>query len=149
MATQTDVTAIVSQQFQRVLEAEFGETRVGYREQAIKRFIAWMELNRRRALSRAAIPNPLLFAPSINAHLKIEKPFTVRIERSSGLVTAYAEEIGEFGEGAHVGEALEDLRKTIGELYLSLEELAANLGPDLQAVRAKLNEHVKRLSPRG
>ena len=67
-----------------------------------------------------AIPDPLWFAPTIDARLKIEKPFRVRIAHDGYVVTAVAQEIDEFGYGANAGDALWDLGKTIAELYFSL-----------------------------
>ena len=101
----------------------------------------------RKILSLMETPQPLLFAPTIDARLKIDRPFTVRIERSGDVTSAYAAEIEEFGQGRDSGEALYDLGKTIAELYFSLEQQAGVLGPDLQALQAKLQHHIRRVRP--
>jgi hypothetical protein len=95
----------------------------------------------------APIPRSLAFAPSIDPNLKIVKPFTVRVERCETTTAALAEEIEEFGYGDNISEALHDLGKTIAELYFSLEQHAANLGPGLQSLKTKLYEHIRRVRP--
>lgn len=94
-------------------------------------------------LALQAIPDPLWFAPTIDARLKIHEPFCVRISRSGEVVTAVAEEIEEFGYGPNASDALSDLGKTIAELYLSLE--GADLSGDLATVRAILERHIRRV----
>src|SRR5947209_918701 len=95
----------------------------------------------------APMTRSFVFAPSIDPRLKIMKPFTVRVERSDNTTAALAEEIEEFGYGDNTSEALHDLSKTIAELYFSLEDRAAHLGPDLQAMQAKLDQHIRRVRP--
>jgi hypothetical protein len=90
------------------------------------------------------VPNPLSFAPTIDARLKIKRPFLVRIERDGNVSAAVAEEINEFGYGCNTGEALMDLGRTIAELYLSLAS-ATNLSGDLARVRAVLEDHIQRV----
>jgi hypothetical protein len=92
------------------------------------------------------MPDPLWFAPTIDARLKIEQPFRVRIAHDGDIATAFAEEIDEFGYGPNVGYALSDLGKTIAELYLSLEGVP-NLSGDLARVRAILETHIRRVHP--
>ncbi|MGP8246808.1 MAG: hypothetical protein ACLQVN_20105 [Bryobacteraceae bacterium] len=99
-----------------------------------------------RTLNLQAIPNPLWFAPTIDARLKIEQPFCVRVAHDGGTATAVVEEINEFGYGAHAGDALSDLGKTIAELYFSLEK-ATDLSDDLARVRAILQAHIRRVHP--
>ncbi len=85
----------------------------------------------------------MLFAPSIDGRLKITESFVVKVERHDDVVTAWIEEIDEFGYGANSSEALRDLGETLAELYFSLRDHAGRLSPDLHAVWLKLNDHVK------
>lgn len=59
----------------------------------------------------------LLFAPTVDARVKIRQPFLVHLATADEGVSAYVDEIGEFGFGSNRGEALDDLAKTISELY--------------------------------
>jgi hypothetical protein len=97
-------------------------------------------------LDLRAIPDPLWFAPTIDARLKIVKPFRVVVARDGENVTATAEEIDEFGYGLNAGDALSDLGKTIAELYLSLEGALVVSG-ELARVRAVLETHIVRVHP--
>jgi hypothetical protein len=85
----------------------------------------------------------LLFALNVDGRLKISKPFIVSVERNEGLVTAWVEEINEFGYGSNSGEALYDLGKTLVELYFSLKDSIDRLSPDLRSVWLRLNEHIQ------
>jgi hypothetical protein len=91
--------------------------------------------------------NPLaekvLFALSPDGRLKIVKPFVVTVQRTEGVVTAWVEEMNEFGYGSNSGEAFHDLGKTLAELYFSLKETADRLSPDLHSVWLRLTEHIQ------
>ena len=92
-----------------------------------------------------AIPDPLSFAPMIDPRLKIRKSFKVRFHRCESGMTAYAEEIEEFGQGANSSEALIDLGKTIAELFFSLDAEADRLAAGLWSLRERLTEHIERV----
>jgi len=94
-------------------------------------------------LKRSTTAEKVLFAPSIDARLKITEPFVVKVERHEGVVTARIEEIDEFGYGSNSGEALYDLGQTLAELYFSLWDNAGRLSPDLHSVGLKLNAHIQ------
>lgn len=87
-------------------------------------------------------PKTIRLAAILDARLKVTKPFIVEVDRTGAQVTARAQEIEEFGIGPHTGDALEDLGKTIAELYFTLEQRAEDLGPDLRRVRAVLHQHL-------
>jgi hypothetical protein len=82
------------------------------------------------------------FAPAIDGRLKVHTPFRVHIVPSFEGVSAHAVEIDEFGHGANRGEALDDLGKTIAELYFSLASERDRLSPDLAGVLKALEGHV-------
>ncbi|MEK7403641.1 MAG: hypothetical protein AAB225_00900 [Acidobacteriota bacterium] len=94
-------------------------------------------------LKRRSIVEEVLFAPNIDARLKITKPFLVTVKRREGIMTAYIEEINEFGYGSNSAEALYDLGRTLSELYFSLKDAADRLSPDLTSVWLKLAEHIQ------
>jgi len=87
----------------------------------------------------------LLFAPAIDPRLKISSPFRVQIVRSNDGISAHIAEIEEFGHGANRGEALDDLGKTIAELYISLTSRREKLSTDLAGVLKSLEEHIIRV----
>jgi len=87
----------------------------------------------------------LLFAPSVDVRIKIRKPFLVHLASEGGGVSARVEEINEFGYGSNRGEALDDLGKTISELYFSLSTERDRLSDDLAGTLRILEEHVVRV----
>lgn len=89
--------------------------------------------------------NEILFAPRIDGRLKIYTPFRVRLTSSVKGVSARVEEIEEFGFGGNRGEALDDLAKTIPELYFSLQSDRERLSDDLRRVLSVLERHLIRV----
>lgn len=93
-------------------------------------------------LKRLMPKNDLLFAPALDVRLKVRLPFIVHLEAAEDGVTAHAKEIQEFGFGANRGEALDDLARTMSELYFSLDtdrdRLSNDLGRTLQVLEAHL-----------
>ena len=87
----------------------------------------------------------LLFAPLVDARLKVHTPFAVRIINSGDGVSAHAAEIQEFGYGTNRGEALDDLARTIAELYFSLDSERGRLSSDLDGVLKSLEQHITRV----
>jgi hypothetical protein len=88
------------------------------------------------------LPDPLLFAGTVDPRLKINTPFAVSTQRTHGRVIVQVLDIGEFGVGGSLGEALEDLGKTIAELYLTLKAERDRLSPELADIFAKLGGHI-------
>lgn len=72
-------------------------------------------------------------------------PFEVRFERTESGYAAVVQELDEYGLGATRAEALEDLGKTLQELYFSLERDESRLSSDLLAVWAGLKHHLARI----
>ncbi len=64
-----------------------------------------------------------------NPLLKLKEPLAVYLESDSEGVIAYCYDVDVFGNGETESEALEDLRKTISDLYSELESNKDNLGP--------------------
>jgi len=91
------------------------------------------------------VPDELLFAGAIHPELRIVAAFDVRFERVEGGYAAVVSELDEFGLGDTRSDALEDLRETLRELYLSLERDEPRLSGDLLSVWARLRSHVTRI----
>lgn len=91
------------------------------------------------------VPDELRYAGSIHPELRTVEPFEVRFERAENGYAAVIQEIDEYGLGETRSEALEDLRKTLQELYISLECDESKLSGDLLSVWTRLKQHVKRI----
>ena len=89
-----------------------------------------------------AVPDELLYAESVHPQLRTAKPFGVRFERTEAGYAAVVSELDEYGVGATRSEALEDLRHTLRELYLSLEQNEKRLSTELQSVWTELRTHL-------
>ena len=97
--------------------------------------------------SHGGVPGRLLFAPRIDPRLKITKPFDVVIEKTTRGVAARVDEITEFGYGSNRSEAVDDLGRTLAELYFFLRADVDRLSADLLSVYEKLQDHVELLRP--
>jgi hypothetical protein len=94
--------------------------------------------------TRMTVPEELLYAAAIHPELRTTLPFYVQFERTESGYAAVVHELDEYGLGCTRSEALEDLRKTLQELYLSLEHDESRLSEDLLSVWARLKNHVTR-----
>ncbi|MCZ6794483.1 MAG: hypothetical protein O7J95_12815 [Planctomycetota bacterium] len=74
---------------------------------------------------------------------RVETPLRVRTSKQEGRIVVEAVEINEFGFGNNFSEALADLQRAIVDLYLTLREDEARLGPDLQKVWTTLQEKIR------
>ncbi len=92
-----------------------------------------------------AVSDELLYAGSIHPELRTVEPFEVRFERVENGYAAVIRQIDEYGLGETRSEALEDLRKTLQELYISLERDESKLSGDLLSVWTQLKQHVRRI----
>jgi hypothetical protein len=90
-------------------------------------------------------PDRLLYGGAVHPELRTIVPFDVRFEPMESGFAAVVHELEEYGLGDTRSEALEDLRKTLQELYLSLERDQPRLSVDLLSVWARLNQHIKRI----
>jgi hypothetical protein len=128
-------TLVISQ-----IEKSSGEIRAPLNTRGVRAFAKGL-----REIPLREIPNPVLFAGFVHPSLRIEKPFSVLIHNQTSHFTAEVSSIEEFGVGSSVGEALEDLGKTLGELYFSLGAERLRLSPDLQNVLAILQDHLREI----
>ena len=74
--------------------------------------------------------------------LRIEKPIPVEVLRKKDGVTAVWRDIGESGHGVTMSDALDDLSRTLAELFFSLSDDAAIGTADLRKVRKTLHRHI-------
>jgi len=91
------------------------------------------------------VPDQLLYAGAIHPELRTVAPFEVRFEPTGGGYAAVAHDLEEYGLGDTRSDALEDLRKTLQELYLALERDEARLAADLLSVWTRLKSHISRV----
>ncbi len=73
---------------------------------------------------------------------RVVKPITLDVETRDDSVVATWAEIDEFGAGPSTSDAIEELGRTVAELYRSLQVEQENLGPDLHRVWDILREFV-------
>ena len=78
-----------------------------------------------------------------DGRFRVVHPFDVGFLLDGDSLVAEAAEINEFGFGSTYSEAVRDLQATIVELYLTLRDDQANLGPDIQQVWDILNNKVR------
>ena len=78
------------------------------------------------------IPGKILFGAMTDRRLRFRRPIQLEIYREDDLVVARACELDEFGCGANISEALEDIGKTLAEEYVFLHEQADHLSDDLR-----------------
>ena len=90
------------------------------------------------------VPDDLLYGGAVHPELRPVHPFAVHFERAENGYAAVVADLDEYGLGATRSEALEDLRHTMRELYLSLERDEQRLSADLQSTWAKLKTHLVR-----
>ena len=81
-----------------------------------------------------------------DARLRVIVPFTVQIAEDGGQFFAEAVGTEEFGAGATRAEAVSDLAFLLGDLYFSLEDQEAHLGPALQRTLELLRSHLRELA---
>jgi hypothetical protein len=98
----------------------------------------WMErLIGRRSLLLYSLRHP---------RLRLRNPIAVSLEDDGVQTIASAYDLDLFGHGETEGEALDDLRRTIVDLYASLKESADTRGPLSQQVWEYLSDVVEELS---
>jgi len=87
-------------------------------------------------------PDRILLGTLSDQGFRVIKPIAVSLEVRDDSTIASWPAVDEFGTGASISNAVEDLGRTVAELYRTLQLDAARLGPDLHAVWEKLQEFV-------
>jgi hypothetical protein len=75
--------------------------------------------------------------------VQLTKPIPVTITSDDGVVTAYWEEVAEYGTGRDRAEAIEDLGRTVSSLLKSLSREETSLGTEMKQLLALLRTHMK------
>jgi hypothetical protein len=88
-------------------------------------------------------PDRIKLGSLSDGRLRVRRPIQVNIQRKRNAVVASWEPAGEFGYGRNTSEALDDLAKTVAELYYELQGRLPDLGPDLRKVWDVLSSHVE------
>ena len=91
------------------------------------------------------VAEKVLSSEPIDPNLRTIVPFEVCFERTENGYAAVVHDLDEYGLGDTRAEALEDLGKTLRELYLSLEQDESRLSADLLSVWKRLKGHVTRI----
>jgi len=79
-----------------------------------------IESSKRKSVLIYSLHNPLL---------KLKEPLVAHFEYDEDGVIVFCYDLDIFGHGDTEGEALEDLRKTISDLFFELENNKGNIGP--------------------
>ena len=80
-------------------------------------------------LTRASSRRPILLYSLRHPHLRLVEPLSVSLEYDGEQVITYAPDLDLFGYGDTESEALDDLRRTVADLYYTLQEEREFLGP--------------------
>ena len=95
------------------------------------------KLTRRRPLFLCSLRHP---------QLKLSSTIAVSLEDDGVQIIATAYDLDVFGYGETEGEALDDLRRTITDLYFTLKDNAKTLGPIPHRVWEYLSDIVEESS---
>ena len=95
-----------------------------------------------REASPAKQPKHVLFAASYNPRLRIIRAIPVELSRRQGQFQARFKAADEFGVGPSMSMALEDLGKTLADLFIGLSEKRDRLGHDLLGLHARLSHYI-------
>lgn len=96
----------------------------------------------REPLSPSRRPKHVRFGAVVHPKIRIVRPIPIEISYEKQTVIARFRDIEEFGCGSSTSLALEDLGKTIAELFLELQAQKPKLGPDLQRIYLVLRRHL-------
>jgi hypothetical protein len=90
-------------------------------------------------------PMNLKFAALPDGRLRFKQPLSVRLSKDNGTYVAQCIEIDQFGYGSDSGEALDDLSRTLAEMfiYLSDADRSGSLGEALTEQYALLREFIE------
>jgi len=94
----------------------------------------------------SAIPREMQFGALQSPTLRLTKSIPLKTEKTKDTVSVVWEDIGEFGYGGTLSEAIFDFAATVTELYATLSE-KESLSDDLLRVKTRLSEYIE-LRPR-
>ena len=88
-------------------------------------------------------PEKVLLGVLGDPQLRLRRPIPVDISVDAGTVVAASAELEEFGYGDSLSAALEDLGKTVAQLFLSLSKDESRLGGQLTDVLRRVRDNVE------
>lgn len=88
-------------------------------------------------------PSHLLLGTINHCDFRVIKALPLHLDTRGNSVIASWREIDEFGTGATMSQACDDLGHTLAELYSSLKADESRLGPDLARVWGILQRYIK------
>ena len=97
-------------------------------------------------VDKLARRRPLLLYSLRHPQLKLSSPIAVSLEDDGVQIIASAYDLDAFGYGETEGEALDDLRRTITDLYFTLKDDARALGPMPRRVWEYLSDIIEESS---
>lgn len=97
-----------------------------------------------RKTSALPISKPILIHNLLSEGLKLREPLAVSLDYDESQVIAYCYDLDVFGYGETEIEALNDLRRTIVDLYFTLRESKRTLGEYAEGVWKYLERVVER-----
>jgi len=89
------------------------------------------------------MPGKILFGAMPDRRLRFRRPIPIEIYRDDDSVIARTTELDEFGCGASIGEALDDVGKTLAEEFVFLSEHADRLSEAMQNQFRGLSEFLE------
>jgi hypothetical protein len=89
-----------------------------------------------------AVPSAFLLGTLRHRRFRVTTGIPVEVARDGDTLVLCAVPIEEYGYGANFAEAVEDLQRTIVELFLGLRRDETRLGPDLRRIYANVREYV-------
>lgn len=89
------------------------------------------------------MPRRILFGAMPDPRLRFRCPVPLQVYMEDGSIIARSPELDEFGCGVSMGDALQDLGKTLAEEYVFLHEQADQLGEALRDQYRRLSEFVE------
>ncbi len=79
-------------------------------------------------------PSELLVGALLDSRLRLVVPLSVSVERENDEYIAHCEVVEEFGYGSEPLEAVDDLRRTVAELYWTLAGGRDRLAPGMERI---------------
>ncbi len=101
--------------------------------------VASIRFDRRSPL----IPGTILFGSIPDRRLRFRRPIPIEIYKDDASIIARTTELDEFGYGTSMGEALDDIGRTLAEEFIFLSEHAGQLSDGMQSHFQKLSEFLE------
>lgn len=95
------------------------------------------------SLNIKATPDKIVIGTLPIDTLRLRQPIIASIDKENDQFIAYVSQIDEYGFGNSPMQAIDDLRMTVLELYLSLKEKKDKLGPGLMDTLKQLEEFIE------